>query len=215
MRERGSKKRGACRLVCGELYVLNGHVKRIPPMFVTLLWQYFYSYYWWESYHLRKIFKSGNKTLPFYQNGQGMCLPGCFENVALKGVFALVNRCLVFHFGRDSIESKLNEGRILIVWPTWTGWADGPEEGRSRHLLNLELRPLVTWGCEQRKINAQRGFYYFNLIMKVLFKIHINEFYLGKSFPKAIYTHQKLQHVSSKDKKHQNPFKKTFILPHM
>ena len=44
------------------------------------------------------------------------------------------------------------------------------------------------------------------IIMKVLFKIHTNEFYLGKSFPKAIYTHQELQQVSSKDKKHQNPF---------
>ena len=42
------------------------------------------------------MFKSCNKTLPFYLNGQGMCLPGCFEDVALKGVFALVNRCLVF-----------------------------------------------------------------------------------------------------------------------
>ena len=107
--------------------------KRIPPMFVPFFGNIF-THYWWESYHLRKIFKSCNKTLPFYLNGQGMCLPGCFEDVALKGVFALVNRCLVFHFGRDSIESKLNEGRILIVWPTWTGWVDGPEEGRSRHI---------------------------------------------------------------------------------
>lgn len=46
MRERGSKKGGAFRSVCGELYVLSGHVRqRIPPMFVTLLWQYLYSYY--------------------------------------------------------------------------------------------------------------------------------------------------------------------------
>ena len=28
MRERGSKKGGACRFVCGELYVLNGHVRQ-------------------------------------------------------------------------------------------------------------------------------------------------------------------------------------------
>ena len=58
------------------------------------------------------MFKSCNKTLPFYLNGQGMCLPGCFEDQALKGVFALVNRCLIFPFGRDSVESKLNEGEF-------------------------------------------------------------------------------------------------------
>lgn len=84
------------------------------------------------------MFKSCNKTLPFYLNGQGMCLPGCFEDVDLKGV------CFgkqMFGFPLEGIALKIGLNKPDSGGAAnWTGWVDGPEEKEHARLLNLGVK---------------------------------------------------------------------------